>query len=380
MYGEFDAVTTTGINEYFFGVASREWTKFTFGDKFMNIDDPIEYDENDEPIIPEPHLADIKFREVTWGPLGSWHVEGALVFLTGATVKNSSGQIVPYTGSDGGYGYFAGIAVNKEGIEGFTEDQKTEIRNKYADDFGVLGREFRSSTVEMDPPPNATRATTYFHLPEEVVCAEGIILVDITDYLWNYDSTVGTPSTYTNVAGTGRQLTFVERISPYPLDTRMNDQIIATESDPMNGNTDGFDLDAIQVYRCIPWRTSDTATGSGKQILKKGTWFMYNYYDGSVSTFDLQAGNPKDGVNIIGSYTVKNNGDGTFTVDYDIDETITKNGYVYDIEVTSEHLGISDTMSFKASPGTDDNQDFGTAFADADGKFYIFAHFAVEYK
>ncbi|MGB8706698.1 MAG: hypothetical protein WCD72_01950 [Dehalococcoidia bacterium] len=114
----------------------------------------------------------------------------------------------------------------------------------------------------------------------------------------------------------------------------------------------------------------DSATGLGTSILPKGTWFMYNVYDGSTSTYDIEAGNPKNGENIIGSYTVANNGDSTYTVTYDINEGIT---------VVDEHLGISNSANFTASPGTDDNQNFGEAFSDGDGSFFIFAHFGVEY-
>ncbi len=64
----------------------------------------------------------------------------------------------------------------------------------------------------------------------------------------------------------------------------------------------------------------------------------------------------------------------------DIDETIEKNGYIYHIIVEDEHLGIRDGMIFKAIPGTDDNQDYGVAFEDLDGMFYIFAHFSVRYE
>jgi len=52
VYGQFDATQITGINEYFFGVASREWVEYTFDDgtRFCNVEDP--------------EIADIRFREV----------------------------------------------------------------------------------------------------------------------------------------------------------------------------------------------------------------------------------------------------------------------------------------------------------------------------
>ena len=123
----------------------------------------------------------------------------------------------------------------------------------------------------------------------------------------------------------------------------------------------------------------DSATGLGTPILSKGTWFMYNEYnvsnvpDGSSVSYDIQAGNPKNGVNIIGSYQVTSIGGGTYTVTYDFDEGVT---------VVDQHLAISDSMNFTAKPGQDDNQDFGKTFsadADSDGNLYIFAHFSVAY-
>jgi hypothetical protein len=48
--------------------------------------------------------------------------------------------------------------------------------------------------------------------------------------------------------------------------------------------------------------------------------------------------------------------------------------------VVDEHLAISNSANFKAKPGRDDNADFGVPFFDADGEFYIFAHFEVEYR
>ena len=37
-------------------------------------------------------------------------------------------------------------------------------------------------------------------------------------------------------------------------------------------------------------------------------------------------------------------------------------------------------MNFTAVPGQDDNQDFGVPFSDADGNFYVFAHFSIGFK
>jgi hypothetical protein len=119
------------------------------------------------------------------------------------------------------------------------------------------------------------------------------------------------------------------------------------------------------------YSTEDSATGLGTPINPDGNpWFMYNTYDGTSSSYDIQAGNPNNGQNIIGSYQVTNNGDGTYTVNYTIDGGSA---------VVNEHLGISNEPNFTGKPGQDDKQDFGVPFSDPDGSFYIFAHFSVAY-
>ncbi|MCX6004914.1 MAG: hypothetical protein NT082_04505 [Chloroflexi bacterium] len=118
------------------------------------------------------------------------------------------------------------------------------------------------------------------------------------------------------------------------------------------------------------YTSSGSATGLGTPILPKGTWFMYNTYDGGSGSYDIQLGNPKNGQDIIGSYQVMNNGDGTYTVTYNLDQGV---------KVDSAHLSVSNSPNFTAKPGQDANQSFGVPFSDANGQFYIFAHFSVEY-
>ncbi len=115
----------------------------------------------------------------------------------------------------------------------------------------------------------------------------------------------------------------------------------------------------------------ETATGMGTRIKPKGTWFMYNVYpdDGaSFHAYYIQAGNPKNGQTLIGSYWIEDTGNGTFTAYHDIDTSWV---------VVDEHLAISDTMNFTASPGTDDNADWGEPF-EAVPPFFVFAHFAMD--
>jgi hypothetical protein len=116
------------------------------------------------------------------------------------------------------------------------------------------------------------------------------------------------------------------------------------------------------------YSSGDSATGLGTAILDKGTWFMYNTYTGGTATYDIQAGNPKNGTNIVGSYTVTANPNGTY---YNFNSGIT---------VTEQHLTISDSANFTAKPGEDTNANFGVPItAPKDGSFYIFAHFSIDY-
>ncbi|SHJ14200.1 hypothetical protein SAMN02745691_01410 [Parasporobacterium paucivorans DSM 15970] len=130
--------------------------------------------------------------------------------------------------------------------------------------------------------------------------------------------------------------------------------------------------------------TNETATGAnswidgtGTRILPKGNWFMYNYYNGSRSTYPLQAGNPVGGQCLVGIFTVVSLGGNMYRIDYNMAQGIEMNGEVYNVSIIDEHLGISNTMNFTGAPGIDDNKDFGVPFYDADGAFYIFAHFGL---
>jgi hypothetical protein len=98
------------------------------------------------------------------------------------------------------------------------------------------------------------------------------------------------------------------------------------------------------------YSSGDSATGLGTAILDKGTWFMYNTYTGGTATYDIQAGNPKNGTNIVGSYTVTANPNGTYTVNYNFNSGIT---------VVDSQLAISASPSFTAKPGQDANSNFG---------------------
>jgi hypothetical protein len=315
--GMFDAVQSEGTsaNSKFYAVASHEWTNYTFEDKFWNVDG-------------EP---DIEFCEVTWGSI--WHPEAVMVYLTDAYVLDVNGDVVPYEPIDDGFGYFAGLAWNKIGINDVSAARRSEITLQYFDG----DRDFEANTFGQ----NGNFGFTRFYLPNEVVYASGITLVDVTKNVYAEDGAAGAK-------------TYI-------------------------GATDGYDLDAIRVYKYTPGG-SDSATGFGDAILTKGTWFMYNTFTGDKQTYEIQAGNPKDGVNTIGTYSVEKNTDGSYTVTYDVDDTIIMNGYEYDIVVTEGHLVISDDVFTSANPGKMDNQDFGVPFADADGTFNIFAHFTVEYK
>ena len=124
-----------------------------------------------------------------------------------------------------------------------------------------------------------------------------------------------------------------------------------------------------------------TATGNGTKILptSKSNWFMWNQYTGGYQCFALQAGNPKTGVNIVGQYCIDQVGVNQYEATYHFDP-VTIGGFQYEVVVLNEHLAISDTLNFTAVPGQDDNHDFNVPFSDADGNFYVFAHFSIGFK
>jgi hypothetical protein len=314
------------------------------------------------------NVPDIEFSEVTWG---KWHVEAALVYLTDAYIKDVNGNVFPYGVKDDSIGYYAGIIWNKIGIKGLTVDERIALAENY---FSGT-RDFSGNTYYEDE----NFAVSQFYLPDEVVKATGIRLVDITvDVFDTVDATqypLALPESYTNLEGTGNLVTLINGYS-----TPITSEDVITDAGN-EGNTDGFDLDAIRVYKIPPYFDDDTATGYGDRIRKRGKWFMYNIYPEKEgdNCYDIQAGNPKNELNIIGEYCIEENGDNTYIATYDIDDTIIIGEWIYEIKVVDEHLAISDKMNFKAIPGRDDNADFGVPFNNDNGKFYIFAHFAVEY-
>ena len=253
----YDALQTGGDGKMF-SVASQTWTNYTFGQTFYNVDGP----------------ADIEFCEVTWG---RWHVEAAKVYLTGAYVRNSSGEVVPYAGNDDGYGYYAGVVWNTEGITyvpAATRLAKTES-------YFSGTRNFAENTFTKD----GNFGISEFNLPAEVVYATGVRLVDVTKDVYAMS---GNGASYTNQGGT-------------------NDgkKVIATNLDPFaytilgpgDGNTDGYDLDAIRVQgpdvmfgnrHLKPALTIDKVTnGSDGPFIEKGAPITWTYKVTNTGECDL---------------------------------------------------------------------------------------------
>jgi hypothetical protein len=366
--GPFDALQTDGAtaNQKFFGLAARTWTNYTFEQAFRNVGG----------------TPDLEFAEVTWS---SWHTEAALVYLTGAKVLENN-IAVPYPGDDG-YGYLAGIVWNKIGIQGLSAAARDSIAQSYLP-AGVT-RTFAANTFSQV----GNFGLSNFYLPEEVYSAVGVTLVDITaDVHGLYEPTLSYHNS--GALNNGCRVT---------LNPGWDGTSVITSADVtavcglgIDGNTDGYDLDAIRVYKAAPEEASDSATGAqdsqtgfGERIKPKGTWFMYQTYTDPDPTtmqpdvcYPVQAGNPADGVRIIGEYCITDLGGGQYVVNYDLDATIHLGAWTYDILVPVEHLGIDNQapMSFTANPGTDDNADFGVPFSDSDGMFYVFAHFEVVYQ
>lgn len=202
-YYEFDAIQNAGEN-LFYSLASHEYSKFTFGDEFNNIEDT-------------DTLTDMQFSEVTWGD--TWHPEAALVFLTGAKIGDINTN-VQYAPLDGGFGYFAGIIWNKVGIQNVAALARTNVVNSYADLYDVESRIFIDNTFGLD----GNFGITKFRMPEEVVSADGVVLVDITHLVYNM-ATSSRASTYSS-------------------------------------GKDGYDLDAIRVYGYEPPVISGTIDGA----------------------------------------------------------------------------------------------------------------------
>lgn len=330
--GSFDAVQSDGTaaNAKFYALASHVWTEYFFECKFLNVEEPY---------------SDIKITEVTWG--NSWHPEATLVYLVGAYVRDASGNVVPYAGYD--YAnfneptYYAGVAWNKVGIQELSE----LIRDGVAQNHVLEGvqRFFPPNTFSQD----GNFLNTGFHLPDEVVYASAVVFVDITSEVYD-------------LAGTSRANTY-------------------------SGNTDGYDLDAVQVYTfCGDWPSGDSATGMGTPILEKGTWFMYNTIADCDRShhFFIQLGNPKNGENLIGFCPVTCNSYGCDVEYFITSPQVFIDGYVFTIHIVDEHLALSDTMDFTAKPGQDDNWDFGKGnpfpYDFCPAPLYIFAHWSIDYR
>lgn len=206
-FGPFDAIQNAGEN-LFYSLASHEYSKFTFGKDFYNI-------------VDTDMLTDMQFSEVTWGD--TWHPEAALVFLTGAKIGDINTN-VPYVPLDGGFGYFAGIIWNKVGIQDVTALARTNVVNSYALNYGVETRAFIDNTYGLDGNFGITR----FRMPEEVVSADGVVLVDITHLVYT-------------MAGSSRASTY-------------------------SSGKDGYDLDAIRVYGYNPPVISGTIDGEKRDL------------------------------------------------------------------------------------------------------------------
>lgn len=225
--GPFDAVSGTTLNEKFFALASRNGVEFTFPERFMNVEGN----------------RDIEFAEVTWGSGNTWHVEAVLVYLTDAYIRDGGGNVVPYVPTAGEtHGYFAGIAWNRTGIQYVSEADRLAITASYLP--GVI-RDYGGNSFEYQ----GEIGISHFSLPDEVVDAEGIYLVDITKDVY---AAGGAPSTYET--GTSVLVTEI-------LECPIVDASDVTYTSGQRGNTDGFDLDAIRVYRSVPERC-ETAWGT----------------------------------------------------------------------------------------------------------------------
>ena len=253
-------------------------------------------------------------------------------------------------------GYYGNAAICGDG---------TVLADKCADQLGVkLGKSLYGGSFEV----------TFFYGDEQsgetliVELYRNNVLVDSDDY---------------GPANTGEYSNTNSGRASFDLPNKYWDEIRFIGDDANVADATDFLVESVSGYE-RPELGGDTATGSGTKIASKGNWFMFNSYPAEFAgdnCVDLQAGNPKLGANIVGHYCIVSNGGGFYTATYEIDDTITIGDFEYDIVVLNEHLSIStgNTNNFTGSPGTDDNQDFGVPFSDADGQFKVFAHFAIDY-
>lgn len=145
--------------------------------------------------------------------------------------------------------------------------------------------------------------------------------------------------------------------------------------------------DPIQ-YVWVATGEGDSATGydPNGQIASKGNWFMYNTLNvkamsvGDTATFDIQAGQWKNGTNFVGTYTVTKVAANQYSIDFDCFNLITDN---YAAQFDGYHLWFNGTGKFEKSPGNQKGKatkaEKGTSFTFTGSKLYIFAHFDVSY-
>lgn len=172
----------------FYSVGSHDFSKYAFDEKFYNTS--------------ERGIGDIEFHEVTWG--SSWHEEAVEIYLVNPVIRNCKGEEVEYKTNDitnavsnesinisdeskkmleGDNLYFAGVTYNKRVEEnGTVEKYKEYEKARFKEITGSWysgERDFEGNYTEIKRS-NFDTLITEFNLPEEVVSAEGIVLVDIT--------------------------------------------------------------------------------------------------------------------------------------------------------------------------------------------------------
>ena len=131
----------------------------------------------------------------------------------------------------------------------------------------------------------------------------------------------------------------------------------------------------------------DSATGMGDRIVtakKGGTWFMYNT---GAETFNIQAGNPKNGTNFVGEYTVESLGDNKYVIvdnasnPEDLDKAPTAEGQELTV-ISGAKFWVNADGKFETSPGNQKGKamlvEAGQKF-EMDGTLCVFAHFNVDY-
>lgn len=277
----------------FYSIGNHNFSKFAFDSAFYNVDGG----------------ADIEFSEITWG--NSWHEEAVEVYLVNPRVKTCTGAEKAYGKNDiisavdrGGINlsetdieelrkdklYFAGVAFNKRVIQNGNvanyTDYETRRFKEISGDWTNSDEDTKRKFVTSNITTEGDVAITGFNLPENIVSAEGIVLVDVTGKI---------------------------NKMYYKDDTKFGD--------------DGFDLASVKVYGKSEINEGSTDKNEKAAYIKVSDLRNAEIADRITRDIVLENGD------VVGSYTLKlNDNKKKFRLTYELND-----GY----KLTDERYGLS---------------------------------------